>query len=110
MFVRSFGGVVGLAVMGAIVNQAAGHVGGSSATNRALDVSSRHSVPPSVLAQIHRSLFDGIHEAFIAALVATVLCLVVVTCLPGGSARQHVLQEEQESAPLPCAVGEARDA
>ena len=34
MFVRSFGSVVGLAVMGALVNNATGHGGG--ATNQAL--------------------------------------------------------------------------
>jgi MFS family permease len=110
MFVRSFGGVVGLAVMGAIVNHVSGHAGGSSATNQALDVSGRHSVPPSVLAHIQQSLFDGIHLAFISALIAAVLCLIVVAFLPGGSARLHALQEEQDSAPLPRAVGETRDA
>jgi MFS family permease len=109
MFVRSFGGVVGLAVMGAIINHVTGHAGGSSTTNQALDVSGRHTVPPSVLAHIHLSLFDGIHEAFVAALIATVLCLIVVAFLPGGSARQHAFQEDPESAPLLHAVGETRD-
>jgi MFS family permease len=106
MFVRSFGGVVGLAVMGAIVNHVTGSIGGSTATNQALNVSGKHTIPASVLAHIHLALFQGIHEALIAALIATVLCLVVVTFLPGGSARKYAFQEEPDSLPLPRAVGE----
>ena len=102
MFVRSFGGVAGLAVMGAIVNHVTGRYGSSSATNQALDVQSHHAVPPLLLHQIHTALFHGIHATFIAALAASALGLVVVFNLPGGSAREHVLEEDVgASSPAP---------
>jgi EmrB/QacA subfamily drug resistance transporter len=94
MFVRSFGSVVGLAVMGAIVNHATAKFGNASSTNQALDVHSRHTVPASVLRQIHSTLFTGIHASFLAALVAAVLGILAVTYLPGGSARRHEVREE----------------
>lgn len=94
MFVRSFGSVVGLAVMGTIVNNVTGRIGGSGAANRALDVQQHTHVPPAILQRVHETLALAIHEAFIAALVAAALGLIVVTRLPGGSARQHELREE----------------
>lgn len=95
MFVRSFGQVVGLAMMGAIVNNAtAGHQG--SAANRAINVHTRASVPPAVLHQIQLDLTNAVHHAFLAALVAALIGLMVVTRLPGGSAAEHQVQEEAE--------------
>lgn len=94
MFVRSFGSVVGLAIMGAIVNHAAGAYGGNAATNQTLDVHAHHQVPQALLQQIQAALFRGIHDAFVAALVAAILGLLIVLNLPGGSAREHVLQED----------------
>jgi EmrB/QacA subfamily drug resistance transporter len=98
MFVRSFGSVVGLAVMGAIINHATAGYGKSSATNQALSVSGRRSVSPALLNHIHTALFNGIHSAFIAALVAAIIGTVVVTNLPGGSALDHEVREEAASA------------
>lgn len=99
MFVRSFGSVVGLAVMGAIVNHATGSVGGSTATNQVLDVRAHHAVPPALLHQIHLTIFSGVHQTFFAVLVSAVLGLIVVFYLPGGSAREHE-HREQESEEL----------
>ncbi len=89
MFVRSFGSVVGLAVMGALVNNAT--QGSASATNQALQ--STKGVPPSLLRHIQTSLMNGIHAAFVAALVAAVFGLLAVLFLPGGSARDHAVRE-----------------
>jgi EmrB/QacA subfamily drug resistance transporter len=89
MFVRSFGSVVGLAVMGALVNNAT--QGSASATNQALQ--STKGVPSALLRHIQTSLLNGIHAAFAAALVAAVLGLIVVLFLPGGSARDHAVRE-----------------
>lgn len=97
MFVRSFGAVVGLAVMGAIVNHYTGSVGAQASTNQALDVRAHHRLPPAVLAHIHTVLFQGIHGAFFAALVAALLGLAVVWRLPGGSAKDHELREDVDS-------------
>jgi MFS family permease len=103
MFVRSFGGVVGLAIMGAIVNHVTGQVAGSSATNQALDVRSHHHVPATVLQHIHLTIFHGIHAAFWAALIAAVGACLVAFGLPGGSAHEHVLTEETP-AEMPAAA------
>lgn len=92
LFVRSFGQVVGLAVMGAIINSnASGY--GARTTSRSLDLHARSSVPPHVLNAIRHALATGIHQTFIAALVAAIIGVLVVTFLPGGSARQHELRE-----------------
>lgn len=96
MFVRSFGSVVGLALMGAIVNRATGASGASSATNRVLDVHAHAHVPPALLHQIRLSLFHGVHAAFFAALGAALFGLVVVALLPGGSALEHERREVAE--------------
>jgi EmrB/QacA subfamily drug resistance transporter len=89
MFVRSFGSVVGLAVMGALVNHAT--QGSTNATNQALQAP--HTVPPAALRHIQASLLNGIHAAFLAALVAALLGLLAVLFLPGGSARDHAVAE-----------------
>lgn len=92
--------------MGAIVNQAAGAYGGNAVTNRALDAHGRHGIPPALLHNIHTALFNGVHNAYLTSLCASVLGLLVVLNLPGGSARDHQFQEpEAESAPLPVAAG-----
>ncbi|HEX6508895.1 MAG TPA: MDR family MFS transporter [Chloroflexota bacterium] len=95
LFVRTFGSVVGLAVMGAIINHATGVYGGSAATNQSLDVHQRHAVPPRLLQEIHAALFNGIHGAFVASLVAGILGLLVVVNLPGGSAMDHQYREPE---------------
>lgn len=94
MFVRSFGSVVGLAVMSAIVNNVTGHAGGSSATNQTLDVHARGKVPAAVLDHVHQTLMTGIHNAFFAAVVASILGAVAMRALPGGSARDHEARGE----------------
>jgi EmrB/QacA subfamily drug resistance transporter len=92
MFVRSFGSVVGLALMGAIINRAtAGYSNASE--NQAISVHGHHNLSPVLLQHIHQSLFDGIHIAFIAALVAAVLGTAVVSRLPSGSALEHQAAE-----------------
>ncbi|MBV9280494.1 MAG: MFS transporter [Chloroflexi bacterium] len=104
MFVRSFGSVVGLAIMGAIVNHVTGRIGGSSVTNQALDVRSHHAVAPAALRAIHDALYHGIHDAFFAALAAVLLGVATALALPGGSAREHEVQEDTPTA------GDLRDA
>jgi len=93
MFVRSFGSVVGLAVMGAIINHATARYAGSSATNQALSIHVRNRLPPALLRHIHDALFNGIHIAFLAALAAAIAGTAVVSKLPGGSALEHELSE-----------------
>jgi hypothetical protein len=100
MFMRSFGQVVGLAVMGSIINNVAGSIRTSSATNQTLSMHG-HTLPPAVLAHIHTILLDGIHDAFIAALVGGAIGLIVVAFLPGGSAKEHEVLEDEETAVLP---------
>ena len=107
MFVRSFGAVVGLAVMGALVNAATGGVSGSA--NQALGASAGRHLSAAALRHVQTTLFSGIHAAFAAALVAAVIGLLVVCGLPGGSARDHAVQESDE-APAPVARHEARRA
>jgi EmrB/QacA subfamily drug resistance transporter len=102
MFMRSFGNVAGLAVMGAIINNATSSIRGSASTNQTLRLSS--NVPAAVADRIHQVLLNGIHNAFLASLVGAVLALVVVLFLPGGSAKEHELQEApsgelEETAP-----------
>lgn len=92
MFVRSFGSVVGLAVMGTIVNRATGGLAGGAA-NRALNVQANRHVPVVVLQRVHEALALAIHDAFFAALVAAAIGVIMVTQLPGGSAREHELRE-----------------
>jgi EmrB/QacA subfamily drug resistance transporter len=108
IFMRSFGGVIGLAIMGAIINNATGAIRTSSSTNAALRLS--HHVPPAVIERVHRVLLAGIHHAFLAALVASIIALVIAVFLPGGSAREHELREESEEASAPRAVGAAHEA
>jgi EmrB/QacA subfamily drug resistance transporter len=98
MFMRSFGQVVGLAVMGSIINNVAGSIRTSSATNQTLSMHG-HTLPPAVLAHIHAVLLEGIHDAFLAALVGAVIGLVVVAFLPGGSATEHEVREDEAAAP-----------
>lgn len=93
MFMRSFGNVVGLAVMGAIINNATGSIRGSSSTNQTLRLSS--TIPPAVIRHIHEVLLNGIHNAFFASLVGAVAAFAVVLFLPGGSAKQYELREVQ---------------
>lgn len=91
MFVRSFGSVVGLAVMGAIINHAtAGN--SSTAENQALSVHGHGAVAPALLKHIHDALFSGIYMAFIAAFVAAIIGTIVVSRLPGGSALEHAVE------------------
>jgi EmrB/QacA subfamily drug resistance transporter len=94
IFVRNFGSVMGLAVMGAIINQAASAYSGQSATSQALQVNGSRHVPAQLLTQIHTALQHGIHGAFIAALVAAIAGMLIVANLPGGSARDHEMREE----------------
>ena len=99
MFVRSFGSVVGLALMGALVNNATR--GLSTATNGALDAHAGHAPQPFLLQRIHLSLLNGIHAAFLAALIAAVLSLVAAWFLPGGTARELAVQETGPSGTAP---------
>lgn len=92
MFVRSFGSVVGLAVMGALINNAT--QGSTAATNQALNGGTGHALAGSVLYHVHASLMDGIHAAFFAALVAAVIGLFAVSLLPGGRAQEHAVAEK----------------
>jgi EmrB/QacA subfamily drug resistance transporter len=92
MFVRSFGSVVGLAIMGTVVNHATGKQGAAAAANQALNIHAH--VPVAALLRFHAALNQGIHGAFLAALAAAILGLLIVTRLPGGSARQHELRED----------------
>jgi len=85
---------VGLAVMGAIVNHATGRYGSAQVTNQALDVTARHNVSAIQLHQVHLALFTGVHSAFFAALAGSVSGVIVVAWMPGGSARQHELRED----------------
>jgi EmrB/QacA subfamily drug resistance transporter len=94
MFVRSFGSVVGLAIMGAIINHVAAPYGRSSTTNQALDIHARRALPPGLLRHIHDALFSGVHAAFVAALVAAIVGVLVAAQLPGGSAVEHEAREE----------------
>jgi MFS family permease len=94
MFMRTFGQVVGLAVMGSIINNVSGAIRSSSATNQTLSRHG-HTLPPGIVAHIHAVLLKGIHDAFLAALVGGVIGLVVVAFLPGGSAIEHEIREEQ---------------
>jgi EmrB/QacA subfamily drug resistance transporter len=107
MFIRSFGQVLGLAIMGAIINSATAGIRTGSAVNRTLDVGGGKGLPAAVVDNIHRVLLDGIHGAFIAALVAAILGTVVVTRLPGGSAREHELDENRSRGEAPAPVEEA---
>jgi EmrB/QacA subfamily drug resistance transporter len=92
MFVRSFGSVVGLAVMGAVINHyAAGY--SSNAANQALSISGHQHMSPVILQHIHDALFSGVHLAFVAALAAAIIGTVVVSRLPGGSALEHQAAE-----------------
>jgi MFS family permease len=100
MFMRSFGQVVGLAVMGSIINNVAGSIRTSSATNQTLSMHG-HTLPPAVQAHIHAVLLDGIHDAFIAALIGGAIGLAVVAFLPGGSAKEHEIQEDDEAGVSP---------
>jgi MFS family permease len=100
MFMRSFGQVVGLAVMGSIINNVAGSIRTSDATNATLSMHG-HTLPPAVLAHIHTVLLDGIRDAFLAALVGGVIGLIVVFFLPGGSAREHEIREEETETAAP---------
>jgi EmrB/QacA subfamily drug resistance transporter len=92
MFMRNFGQVVGLAVMGAIINNSTSSIRGSASTNQALSL--KPNLPPAVLARVHQVLLTGIHNAFAAAIVAGIVALGVVILLPGGSARQYEVREE----------------
>ena len=96
MFVRSFGSVVGLAVMGALVNNVTGHVG--STTNQALTPQTQHHLAAATVQHIQMTLLSGIHTAFLAALLAAVLGLLVLLFLPGGSARDHAVREPAPTA------------
>jgi MFS family permease len=93
MFVRSFGSVVGLAVMGALVNSATSST--SSATNHELSGSAQGAISSAVLRHIQDALMNGIHAAFVAALVAAVLGLLATWYLPGGSASLHAAREQE---------------
>jgi hypothetical protein len=99
MFMRSFGQVVGLAVMGSIINNVAGSIRTSSATNQTLSMHG-HTLPPGVLAHIHTVLLEGIHDAFLAALAGGIIGLAVVAFLPGGSATEHEIREDN-AVPAP---------
>jgi len=92
MFVRSFGQVVGLAVMGAIINAATGSLAGS-VTSQSLEIQRRHDIPAATLVHIHTALFHGIHQAFLSGFAAAIVGVLVVAALPGGSAREHVVDE-----------------
>jgi MFS family permease len=58
-----------------------------------LSIHVRNTLPPVLLRHIHDELFNGIHIAFLAALVAAVAGTAVVSKLPGGSALEHELLE-----------------
>jgi hypothetical protein len=96
MFVRSFGSVVGLAIMGALVNNAT--KGSASATDQALSGTAHAGLVGAVLRHVHASLMNGIHAAFFTALIAAVIGLLAALLLPGGSAREHAIAENTSGA------------
>jgi EmrB/QacA subfamily drug resistance transporter len=91
MFVRTFGSVVGLAILGALINNATQGLAGVA--NRVLAGQTPRGLPAGTLQRLHTGLLSGIHAAFTATLIAAVLGLIAVLFLPGGSARDHVAQE-----------------
>ena len=59
---------------------------------------------------LQMTLLAGIHAAFLAALLAAVLGLLVLLFLPGGSARDHAVRETvptADGAPQPTALQDA---
>jgi EmrB/QacA subfamily drug resistance transporter len=100
MFMRTFGQVVGLAVMGSIINNVSGSIRTSSATNQTLSMHG-HTLPPGLLSHIHTVLLNGIHYAFLAALTGGAIGLIVVSFLPGGSATEHEIREDEGAAAPP---------
>jgi ABC-type nitrate/sulfonate/bicarbonate transport system permease component len=84
---------------------ATGHGGG--ATNQALTPQAQHHLAAATVQHLQMTLLRGIHAAFLAALLAAVLGLLVLLLLPGGSARDHAVRE---TAPTATADGAPRSA
>lgn len=89
-FSRTMGGVVGVAIMGAVLNArwGAAHLGAGDAgrTSTLLDPERRGSLPTETLATMQNALAGALHGVFFAIAVAAVLVFIAVLFFPKGSA------------------------
>ncbi len=107
-FFRSIGGAVGVAGMGALMNQGLSRgllstdgiqfgelnlAAGVSATSAVLDPSARAALPVEVLEALRWALASSLHGVFVAVAIAAVAGLALTSLFPAGSVEDHAHRE-----------------
>ncbi|MCC7104858.1 MAG: MFS transporter [Chloroflexi bacterium] len=102
MFARQLGSTLWVAALGSLFNATLlRHLAGLPEATRAavggdelaiptvlLDAHARAALDPSVLQQLEEILASGVELVFLGVLVTSVLCLALVSLLPGGTPRE----------------------
>ena len=106
-FFRTIGGSIGVAAMGAILNQqmatrvAASGLGTkvnlSSVTESLLTAKARAALAPSIRSAFARMLGGALHDVFIAGFVFAVILFALVLFIPGGKAHKHAAAHQEKS-------------
>jgi hypothetical protein len=106
MFSRTMGGVIGVALMGAMLNSRMSHYfngtsgSGSSSTgelvNDLLDPVKRGGYQPEVLHAVQHDLAGALHSTYLIPIIAAIVALVlVVFAFPGGKVEKHSVNQSR---------------
>ncbi|MFH0765381.1 MAG: MDR family MFS transporter [Calditrichota bacterium] len=103
-FSRTIGGVIGVAVMGALLNrQLSGYISGSKLTagvnasdliRDMLDPAKRVNYATEVLHAVQRDLAGALHTAYALPLIAAVIALLlIIFAFPAGNVEKHAVED-----------------
>ncbi len=111
VFFQSIGRSVGVAVLGVALNaqllallgdDGAGGSNRVAAVTELLDPAQTATLDPAVAAALRHALEQGLHGVFLLMGLAALIGLVVVLlCMPGGRAAEHMRAAPVPAAPLP---------
>jgi EmrB/QacA subfamily drug resistance transporter len=82
MFMRNFGSVVGLALVGLIINRSLVGKATSSTVSKILNVHARSGLTPVARESIRQALLNGMHSAFLIAVLSSAIGFVALLSFP----------------------------
>lgn len=101
MFMRNFGSVVGLAFTGALINHALAGKATSDTVSRILNAHAHSGLSAAARHTIQQALLNGIHAAFLVALIGALIGLVALLGFPQQVARPQQATQPREAAAAP---------
>jgi EmrB/QacA subfamily drug resistance transporter len=99
MFMRNFGSVVGLALVGLIINRSLVGKASSHTVSKILDVHARSSLGSAARESIRQALLGGMHSAFLVALLSAAIGFVALLRFPQQGAQTPVDVQSPSQAP-----------